>query len=625
MTYPGTRAHGKSPRSAKATVTTGFRCAPESAPSERITAITVRPGAVTSAARPIWPWLSSSTTTAPAALKTSRNVPRDSARSRCGCRTRSGPASVRSPFAMRGSYPVHGLHQRAAAKNGADAATGIRDRRAISMPAATSGAVLGCLRGVDAAEHRGNVHDPTTRLQLRRDEQRCGGVRGRDLDHRRRRAGSRTGRNVVVARVEGGGSSRRQLHMAGRRRQVPLHGRGDRASGATVELDVRVAIQIAWRRRNVREHPGSMDRACGPVDTVRPDTELVPKAARGSGGRLERRRDRWEGGERDDRGHGDADQGRADLIHRWILLRSDRPAQAPALGSNGPTSSVDGSVGPLQGGTKLASALDGSRVPAPFPRSILQDTGPDSCGQAFDHRTRTEAADPGCRLTTGHPCGWGAAFAFHCGSLALTWTRTSFPCASEIDTAGRPVRVQVAPPTFVRSIDPSTDPIAPSRETLPCRSDAAHPVNGGATEPECTGIVPPEPWSSPRLATPAEAPATINTAPSTDATAFSATLRRARPSIVGGTPWTYGTSAARSRSTWSSWFRSSSITIAPHVDPQLGEASRHEGSHRSRPASQDVGHPLLGEAFVDAEHDGRPLPDGQPLEPLPQLVTAPAA
>ena len=52
------------------------------------------------------------------------------------------------------------------------------------------GAVLGCLRGVDAAEHRGHVHDPTTRLQLRRDEQRCAGVRGRDLDHRRRRAGS---------------------------------------------------------------------------------------------------------------------------------------------------------------------------------------------------------------------------------------------------------------------------------------------------------------------------------------------------------------------------------------------------------------------------------------------------
>src|SRR5213078_1303070 len=196
---------------------------------------------------------------------------------------------------------------------------------------------------------------------------------------------------------------------------------------------------------------------------------------------------------------------------------SGRPAQAPALGSNGPTSSVDGSVGPLQGGTKLASALDASTVPAPFPRSIFQDTGPDSCGQAFDHRTRTDAADPGRRLTTGHPRGWGAAFTFHCGSLAMTWTRTSFPCASEIDTAGRPVRVQIDPPPFVRSTDPSTDPIAPSSETVPCRSDAAHPVEGGATDPELSGRVPPEPW---RLANPAEAPATISTAPSTDATAF---------------------------------------------------------------------------------------------------------
>src|SRR6266550_599909 len=97
------------------------------------------------------------------------------------------------------------------------------------------------------------------------------------------------------------------------------------------------------------------------------------------------------------------------------------PAQAPALGSNGPTSSVDGSVGPLQGGTKLGSALDASRVPAPFPRSIFHDTGPDSCGQAFDQPTRTDAADPGRRLTTGHPCGSGAGFTFHCGSLAVTW------------------------------------------------------------------------------------------------------------------------------------------------------------------------------------------------------------
>ena len=53
--YPGTRFHGKSPRSAKASDTTGFRCAPETAPMNRMIAITISPGATTADARLIWP------------------------------------------------------------------------------------------------------------------------------------------------------------------------------------------------------------------------------------------------------------------------------------------------------------------------------------------------------------------------------------------------------------------------------------------------------------------------------------------------------------------------------------------------------------------------------------------
>src|SRR6478672_5237052 len=65
--------------------------------------------------------------------------------------------------------------------------------------------------------------------------------------------------------------------MARRRRQVPLHGRGHRASGSTVELQVRVPIQITGFAREVREHPRSVDRAGGAVDAVR--TQLAGGAA----------------------------------------------------------------------------------------------------------------------------------------------------------------------------------------------------------------------------------------------------------------------------------------------------------------------------------------------------------
>ena len=47
--YAGTRRHGKSPRTANARLTAGLRCAPETAPINRMTAITVKPGATTAA------------------------------------------------------------------------------------------------------------------------------------------------------------------------------------------------------------------------------------------------------------------------------------------------------------------------------------------------------------------------------------------------------------------------------------------------------------------------------------------------------------------------------------------------------------------------------------------------
>ena len=80
--YPGTRRQGKSPRAAKAMLTAGLRWAPDTAPIERMIAITVRPGAVTSAPRPIAPWLTASITPPPAPTRTRRKVPKSSAKSR---------------------------------------------------------------------------------------------------------------------------------------------------------------------------------------------------------------------------------------------------------------------------------------------------------------------------------------------------------------------------------------------------------------------------------------------------------------------------------------------------------------------------------------------------------------
>ena len=87
------------------------------------------------------------------------------------------------------------------------------------------------------------------------------------------------------------------------------------------------------------------------------------------------------------------------------------------LGSNGPTSIVDGRPGPLQGGGETAS----SPLPAtvPLPMWMYQSGAARPCGHQFPHRRRKEADLNGARVTTGHPAGCDKPFAFHAGGEAL--------------------------------------------------------------------------------------------------------------------------------------------------------------------------------------------------------------
>jgi hypothetical protein len=65
---------------AKASDTAGFRCAPETAPINKMIAVTIRPGATTAAARLICPFACRSPP--PAATSTSAKVPSNSENSR---------------------------------------------------------------------------------------------------------------------------------------------------------------------------------------------------------------------------------------------------------------------------------------------------------------------------------------------------------------------------------------------------------------------------------------------------------------------------------------------------------------------------------------------------------------
>ncbi len=80
--YPGTRSHGKSPRSANATLTAGLRWAPDTLPMNRMTASTISAGAVTAAVRLIVFGNASPIIPPPAATNTRKNVPSNSEKSR---------------------------------------------------------------------------------------------------------------------------------------------------------------------------------------------------------------------------------------------------------------------------------------------------------------------------------------------------------------------------------------------------------------------------------------------------------------------------------------------------------------------------------------------------------------
>ena len=80
--YPGTRHHGKSRRSANATLTAGLRCAPETLPMNRMIASTISPGATTAAVRLMVFGNASPIMPPPAATNTRKNVPSTSEKSR---------------------------------------------------------------------------------------------------------------------------------------------------------------------------------------------------------------------------------------------------------------------------------------------------------------------------------------------------------------------------------------------------------------------------------------------------------------------------------------------------------------------------------------------------------------
>ena len=80
--YPGTRRHGKSPRSAKAMLTAGLRWAPDTLPMNRMMPSTIRAGAVTAAVRLMVSGKAWLIMPPPAATRTRKKVPSNSENSR---------------------------------------------------------------------------------------------------------------------------------------------------------------------------------------------------------------------------------------------------------------------------------------------------------------------------------------------------------------------------------------------------------------------------------------------------------------------------------------------------------------------------------------------------------------
>src|SRR5947209_5578759 len=101
------------------------------------------------------------------------------------------------------------------------------------------------------------------------------------------------------------------------------------------------------------------------------------------------------------------------------------------------------------------------------------------------------------------------------------------------------------------------------------------------------------------------------------ATAVRATRSLARRTIRWGTRACAGT---RSASRCSISRSSSSMSLMSDLLSERFQAPRNERLHGSWATVQELGHPLLGEVLVEAEHDRRPLPRREPLERRPEIV-----
>ena len=104
--YPGTRRHGKLPRTANASVTAGLRWAPEIVPMKKMIPMTIMPGARAFIARVRSPPMGRAPITPPPpATSTSRNVPQTSLNRRRSSRLESSKSI--SPWRDRSERRVN--------------------------------------------------------------------------------------------------------------------------------------------------------------------------------------------------------------------------------------------------------------------------------------------------------------------------------------------------------------------------------------------------------------------------------------------------------------------------------------------------------------------------------------
>ena len=87
---------------------------------------------------------------------------------------------------------------------------------------------------------------------------------------------------------------------------------------------------------------------------------------------------------------------------------------------------------------------------------------------------RSCARCPGRSVTTGHPAGFAALSTCHCADVVLIVTARDFPVPSRNWTPGLPWMEQVVAERFVTTIDPTREPAAPCRFSVPVRSLPVH-------------------------------------------------------------------------------------------------------------------------------------------------------